>query len=156
MRWIILIIISFTLLVQGAAVVSASVSSHYQAVSARLVADAENYLSNEDAENALLFYRRAMVANPRNINSYLGLGGLHASIGQYALGVKYYDIALSIDPIDLVALEGRVMANLKKNDFTSADESFQTMQQVCKIITCEQLLKVSEAMQAYKLAEDVK
>ncbi len=153
MRIIISIIgLSFLLFSNNA--VSASVSLHYQAVSEQLVASAEKSISEENLEKAMLFYKQAMVANPKNINAYLGLGSLHSDKGQYSLGIKYYDIALSIDPIDLLALEGRVLTNLKRRDLASAKQTFQTMQQVCEVIECTQLPSVAQAMEAYQLEED--
>lgn len=132
-------------------VVSASVSPHYQSVSEQLVNNAEQALVNNDTQQAMILFRQAMVADPKNINTYLGLGKLHSENDEYNLGVKYYDIALSINPIDLNALEGRVRTNLKMNNLASAQESFKTMQQVCEVSVCEQLSSVAGAIDAFKL-----
>ena len=150
----IFIFISIFLLQFYAVGVRANVSTHYEAVSVQLVEDAIEASKMKDTEKALILYQQAMVANPKNINAYLGLGYLHSQKGQYSLGMKYFDIALSIDPIDVNALEGRVLTNLKMNDLPAARESFSTMQQVCEVTLCEQLPRIAEAIEDYQLAEE--
>lgn len=138
----------------GFSPVMANTSPYYQSLSAKLVEDAQTAVEQGKVDDAMLYYRQAMVANPKNIDTYLGLGNLHSTKGQYDLGIKYYDIALSIDPVDLFALEGRVLTNLKRQDLDAARESFRTMQQVCEITMCEQLIRVAQALEQYQQQQE--
>ena len=147
-----LILISFLVLsVIIVGKTNANTPSSYQTASISLVNDGNEAMANNETEKAVIFFQQAMVANPQNTNAYVGLGGLYSAKGRYSLGLKYYDIALSIDPIDIFALEGSVLTNLKRQDLKAAEVGFNTMKQVCEVLICEQLSVVAQAIEAYHL-----
>lgn len=130
----------------------ANIQNNYENVSGHLVEEANQAILNDELEKAVRFFHQAMVANPQNTSAYVGLGGLYSAKGRYSMGLKYYNIALSIDPIDIFALEGLLMTHLKRNDFDGAKESFLTMQQVCEFTQCEQFNTVEQAMKQHEEA----
>jgi tetratricopeptide (TPR) repeat protein len=129
---------------------AAATPDYLVATSNRLVVAGQNAADEQDYEGAVHLLEQAMVANPKNIFAYVTLGQTHVAQGQYGLGIRYFDIALSIDPADLPTLEAKAMANLQRQNLDEARESFRVIQQVCEIRACEELLRVGEALVSYE------
>jgi|GEM_PF-2609212 len=122
--------------------------------SGRLVEMASAAVLAEDEIGAIRLFHQAMVANPRNIAVYNGLGSLHVAHGRYQLGIKYFDTALKIDQVDLGALEAKAMAQLAAQNISGAHESFAIIQKVCAVRSCDAMSRVQAAIGEFENGAD--
>jgi tetratricopeptide (TPR) repeat protein len=126
----------------------------YKAASERLVSQGDIAFENEDGFGALKLYEKSLVANPKSMGAYMGLAKTHFLLGNDGEGFKYFEIALTINPTYLPALEGQALEYLKHHSMDEARVAFAIIQKVCEISACEEVIRVTEAMAAYVLEED--
>lgn len=122
----------------------------FRKASVTLVASGYKALEADKDWDALKLFEQAVVANPRNIAAYIGLGKAHEALGSISGGLKYYAIALELDPTHLPAWEAQVLAHLAKKEPEKAEKSLDQMLQVCTAADCAELIRAREALEAYQ------
>lgn len=121
----------------------------YSAASERLVGQGEIALSNDDGFGALLLYEQAIVANPQSPDAFVGLGQTHVTLGNVALSLKYFGVALEIDPVHLGALEGQALVYLSQDEVSDAEDMLVKIKRICGDEVCDERKSVTDAIAAY-------
>ncbi len=120
----------------------------YQTISMQLVSDANIALQAKKLTDAQLLFERAMVADPANTQALLGLGKAHEAQGHIGKGLKYYRLALEIEPNDKTLLTMQSLAFLKQEMFDRADANRGKLARLCPN-GCAALSSVDTAIKAY-------
>ena len=112
----------------------------------------QGYAALEAEKNwdALDLFEKAVVANPRNVSAYIGLGKAHEALGSISGGLKYYAIALELDPRQLSAWEAKVLAHLVIAELDQAEEAFSRILAVCADKPCLEGRRARAAIDAYQ------
>lgn len=118
-----------------------------QEVSTILVGEGDSALADGDLAGALRLYEQAVVSNPQNIEAYIGLGRLYLSAEILPSSLKYFNIALSLDPTNLATLELQSYAYLSQDSVDDAQSILMKMEQICIGRTCEEATRVSRAIE---------
>lgn len=130
---------------------AAETEPKYQNISRQLVAEANIAMNADHATDAQLLFERALTADPANTEALLGLGRSHEAQGQVGRGLKYYRLALEIEPNDQVALEAQAVAFLKREMLDRADANREKLVRLCPS-GCKALDSVESALEAYLAA----
>lgn len=142
--------------VLGALIIVAPSASFAQTgKSFRVASDAfveQGYAALEAEKNwdALDLFEKAIVANPRNVSAYIGLGKAHEALSSISGGLKYYEIALELDPRQLSAWEAKVLAHLVISELAQAEEAFSRILAVCADKPCLEGTRAKAAIDAYQ------
>lgn len=128
----------------------ADISKTYIKVSVNLVSQGQIALGNEKYEDAKNLFEQAVVANPQNILAYIGMGNSQVALGAYARGVWYFETALKLNPVEMDALEGAALANLKAMSKDKATESLKKIKKICGDDPCPAGDRVEKAISEYK------
>jgi len=98
---------------------------------------------------AITFYRRALVADPKQAASYLGLGRAHAAAGEADLAAKYFADALMLDPTDRAALlaDGLLAASPARKDQSRAQVMLDRLRVICG--TCAEANHLASALNVH-------
>lgn len=134
---------------------SAQVADDYSAISAKLSAKAELALSAGDAIAAQADFERALVADPANVGAMIGLGKSHEAVGRTGKGLRYYRLALDMEPNYIPALEAQALAFIKAGFADRASANLTILERLCPE-TCSARESVAKAinMHTTKLAEN--
>lgn len=135
---------------------AAQPSPDLQKVSNILVREGNTALTDGDLPLALKLYEQAVVSNPQNIAAYIGLGQLYLNAELLADSLKYFDIALSLDPANIGTLELQSYAYLSQDDIDLARSNLAKMEQICFDRECEEISRLSQAIESYNLEENKK
>lgn len=131
---------SFTLGVHAA-----SWAASANKVSQALTRDAAAKLADQDAMGALSLYESAVVADPRNTAAYVGLGRAYDALQRPVDSMRYYGLALTLDPNDLNALEAQSMAFIAAGDIAQAQDNLNRLRRIC-VSGCAALNRVDAAI----------
>lgn len=104
------------------------------AIDARSVAIAESgyrALAAGQADRAIDHFETALAVDPKNERAYIGMARAAQSQGLPGKAVKFYREALSLDPNDLVALEGQGVALVERGSTTRARVNLARIQELC-------------------------
>ena len=112
----------------------------------------QGYAALEAEKNwdALDLFEKAVVANPRNVSAYIGLGNAHEALSSISGGLKYYEIALELDPQHLTAWEAKVLAHLVISELAQAEEALSRILAVCAATPCLEGRRAKAAIDAYQ------
>lgn len=72
---------------------------------------------NSPLDMAITFYRRALLIDPENISSMVGIGNAYFYQGQYLNAKKYYEDILKIDPKSAVGYSGLLNLYIERDSF---------------------------------------
>lgn len=107
-------------------------------------------LGAEKNWDALDLFEKAVVGNPRNISAYIGLGKAHEALSSISSGIKYYEIALELDPRHLSAWEAKILAHLVISELVQAEEAYSRILAVCADKPCLEGTRAKAAIDAYR------
>lgn len=107
-------------------------------------------VSTEDHDAARKLFERAIVANPANVAAHVALGTAWEVQGNVKKALKYYAIALEIEPTDTSALTAQALAYLAADLPERADESRAHLAKICGEGGCAALSTVADAIEAYE------
>ncbi len=112
----------------------------------------QGYAALEAEKNwdALDLFEKAVVANPRNVAAYIGLGKAHEALRSISGGLKYYEIALELDPRHLGAWEAKVLAHLVISELVRAEAAYSRILAVCADKPCVEGRRAKAAIDAYQ------
>lgn len=127
----------------------ADVSQKYAKASQTLLEQGRYAVSEDDLYAALDYFERALVANPKNVAVLVALGRTHEKLGSVGTGLKYYRLALEIEPNNLEALKAQSLAFLKKDAVDRAENNRARLERLCADEGCEALSVVEEAIQKH-------
>ncbi|MFZ5609213.1 MAG: hypothetical protein ACOY99_06355 [Pseudomonadota bacterium] len=119
-------------------------------VAQKLVAAGEALLAEDKPADAIMRFESALVANPKSTAAYVGLGRANGRIERPNAALKYYAVALSIDPNDRAALEAQSIAFLDQGKINDAEQNLARLKRLCAA-GCAELDRVNAAL---KLALD--
>lgn len=129
----------------------------YALASLQLAKQGEIVLGNGDTSGAKMLYEQAIVADPKNADAYVGLGRVHITLEKRAFGLKYFAIALEIQPTNLGALEGEALAYLSGDEVAEAEKALTKIRRICAADGCAEDKSVTDAIAGYleeHVAED--
>lgn len=129
-------------LVAPAAAKSVDVSSARASLS--LASKGAAAMERGDFLAAQRLYETSVVANPANAAAFTGLGTAHEARGQARLARKYYNIALSIEPLDIAALSRLALLDLKEGNRAAAAEGLRRLRAHCP--ACGETQELSRAL----------
>jgi len=142
-------VLAMVLLVQGAALAPGWAGDGRAPartkISQALAKDASAKLAASDAMAALTLYESALVADPRNTAAYVGLGRTYEALKRPKDSMRYYELALAIDPNDVAALEAQSMAFLAAGDIAQAEQNLNRLRRIC-VSGCAALERVDAAI----------
>lgn len=131
----------------------------YLRASQTLLKDGIEALEEDDSYRALTLLEQAVVANPKNANAYVGLGRVHVKLGKVKGGLKYFTVALEIEPTNLGALEAEALTFLSIGEVEDAEESLSRISRICGERSCAERDSVTSAIsnfQDQKVADNTK
>jgi tetratricopeptide (TPR) repeat protein len=99
--------------------------------SQQLVVRAQNAAAQNKTTEALDLYESAVAADPRNVAAYVGLGRSYEAIGMQGKALRYYRLALDINPNDLNALEAQTIGMIAKATPSKAQLSLDRLRKLC-------------------------
>ena len=97
----------------------------------RWVAAAQKELARDDAAAAIGYLERAIVSDPADAQAYAWLGRAYQSQGKLSPARKYYDIALTIDPLQPSALNWTGQLALVSRDYETAERNLARLERSC-------------------------
>jgi Tfp pilus assembly protein PilF len=100
-------------------------------VSQTLAARAQTALAQTKTTDALDLYESAIAADPKNIAAYVGLGRAYEAVGMQGKALRYYRLALDINPNDLGALEAQVAGMMAKGAPSKAQVPLDRLRKLC-------------------------
>ena len=124
---------------------SAQVADDYSAISSKLTAKAVTALSAGDVLTAQTNFERALVADPANVDAMVGLGKAHEAVGRTGKGLRYYRLALDMEPNYIPALEAQAIAFIKAGFADRASANLTVLERLCPE-TCGAREKVAQAI----------
>lgn len=139
----------------GAPAAWAENSQVYLEASAKLTSEGETAAAEDRLEDALLLYEQAVVANPKNVSAYVGLGQVHGALGNLGTSLKYFSVALDIEPTNLPALEAQALAFLERDEVDKAEEGLTKIRRICQGDDCDAANRLTRAIGDY-LNENVR
>lgn len=122
-----------------------------------LLKNGNEALAAEDTYAALALFEQAIVANPKNADAYVGLGRVHVALGKNKGGLKYFSMALEIEPTHLGALEAEAMTFLGIGEIEDAEETLSRISRICGEDSCAERDSVTSAISSFqekKIAEN--
>ena len=125
-----LMMIAAGLLFGGAAL--AQTADTYQAASDALVTKANTALTAGSLDDARGLYERALVANPKNLQAYVGLGRVYEGLDRVGRGLRFYRKALEIEPNDVTALRYQGLAFLRRGLIDRANANRDRLARICR------------------------
>lgn len=101
-------------------------------------------LATAKPEAAKFLLEQAIVADPANATAFTALGELYSKMKEPALSMKYYEIALTIDPINVKALAGAAYLNIAKGKTDEANANLVILKKACP--TCGETSELEAAL----------
>lgn len=126
---------------------NAQESSPYGKISTILSGEGQSALEAGDYNAALARFEQSMVADPQNIEAYVGLGSLYFEVKSFSLSLKYFDIALSLNPTSMRILELAAYSHLAAESLDEVEEIRKKMETICLAGTCEELDRLNQALE---------
>ena len=117
---------------------NAQVLEVYKDVSVILAGEGDAALEAGDFRVALQKFEQAIVADPGNVSAYIGLGTIYLRIDSLPTSLKYYDLALWLEPTNLTALELQAHAYLSGDSLDQARLNLEKMQTICFDRDCDE------------------
>lgn len=108
-----------------------------------------NAMQADDYDAAVIQLERAIVADPKNPDSYTALGQSHRQLGNSQKALKYSRIALEIEPSHLSALQLQGQAQLDVGELEAAESTLERLGQRCDRV-CAEYEQLSRAVTNYK------
>jgi Tfp pilus assembly protein PilF len=99
--------------------------------SQQLAARAQSAAAQNKTSDALDLYEAAVAADPKNIAAYVGLGHTYEAIGMQGRALRYYRLALDINPNDVGALEAQATGMIAKGAPTKAQVPLDRLRKLC-------------------------
>ena len=122
-----------------------------QTVSGQLASRAATAASAGKLTEALDLYESAVVADPRNASAYLAMGRVYEQLGLPGKALRYYRLALDINPADLNALEAQATGLAARGAPSKADATVDRIARLCPK-GCPQLVRANAALSKARLA----
>jgi tetratricopeptide (TPR) repeat protein len=135
------LVVVFSLVIAGPALAKA-VSS--VAASQQLMARAQSAAAMNKTTDALDLYEAAVAVDPKNIAAYVGLGRTYEAVGMQGRALRYYRLALDINPNDLAALEAQALGMMAKGAPTKAQVPLDRIRKLCPK-GCPTLVRIDAA-----------
>lgn len=132
----------------------AQTAPRFQQASRALVAEARQAEKAGKLLEARLAYERAVIANPQNVEAYAGLASVQADAGDAAEALKYYGIALEVEPNHLPALAGRGVILARQGDIEAAEAALTRLTRLCGEAGCAQRDAVAAAIAASRTGDN--
>jgi len=112
-----------------------------QAASHKIMAKA---LATPKPEAAKFLLEQAIVADPANAAAFAALGDLYVKMKQPPLAMKYYEIAQTIDPVNVKALAGAARLDLATGKVDKAKANLVILKKTCP--TCSATRELETAL----------
>jgi Tfp pilus assembly protein PilF len=110
----------------------------------QLITRAQAAAAQSKPNDALDLYEAALAADPTNIAAYVGLGRSYETIGMQGRALRYYRLALDINPNDLTVLEAQALGMIAKGAPTKAQVPLDRIRKLCPK-GCPSLARVDAA-----------
>jgi Flp pilus assembly protein TadD len=88
-------------------------------------------MATSDAKRAQRFLEQSIVADPANAAALGALGNLYAREEHVDKARKYYDLALSVDPVEPTALSGAAALDIANGKTAAAQDKLRKLKIVC-------------------------
>jgi tetratricopeptide (TPR) repeat protein len=131
----------FSLIITGPVLAKAAAPA---TASQQLAARAQSAAALNKTTEALDLYESAVAADPKNIAAYVGLGRTYEAAGMQGRALRYYRLALDINPNDLGALEAQALGMMAKGAPTKAQAPLDRIRKLCPK-SCPTLVRVDAA-----------
>jgi len=115
----------------GMVVPAASEDNPGAAASKAHLEDGKAALADRAYDIAVLQFERAITTDPRNARAFAWLGFAHQEAGNPDKALKYYRLALDIDPGDVKALLWNGQMDVEGKNLEAARDKLQRMARVC-------------------------
>ena len=113
------------------------------------IAAGHQAMQSQDVLAAQLQFERAIVANPKNPQGYLLLGQVHRRLGNVDKALKYFALALDLDPGLLTVLRLRGEVQLDAGRLAAAEQDLAKLGTKCQF-ACPEFQDLRKAVVEYK------
>lgn len=121
----------------------------YREISAHLAGEGFAALEQGKVDAAITAFEQAMVANPANVEVYIGLGEAYYRAGSFGFSARYYDNALQLDPINRRALAGQGLAWLAMDSPERARANLEKLRTICGDAGCAEAARLAGEIAGY-------
>jgi tetratricopeptide (TPR) repeat protein len=114
-------------------------------LSQQLAAKGQQLAAQGKWPEALDQYETAVAADPKNGAAYVAMGRAYEQLGLPGKALRYYRLALDINPADLSALEAQALGMIGKGAPSKAEAPINRIRKLCPK-GCPSLTRVDAAM----------
>ena len=135
MRFLLLIILFF--------------SSYAIALENKNFLNGKNSYEKKDMNKAKIEFEKSIVANPKNIDSYIFLSKIFFEIKNQKEEKKNLKTALLLEPKNEEALYLIIKLNIDEGDFKAAEENYKILTTICSKF-CDKLTNIDVSLKKFK------
>ena len=135
MRFLLLIILFF--------------SSYANALENKNFLNGKNSYEKKDMNKAKIEFEKSIVANPKNIDSYIFLSKIFFEIKNQKEEKKNLKTALLLEPKNEEALYLIIKLNIDEGDFKAAEENYKILTTICSKF-CDKLTSIDASLKKFK------
>ena len=135
MRFLLLIILFF--------------SSYAFALENKNFLNGKNSYEKKDMNKAKIEFEKSIVANPKNIDSYIFLSKIFFEIKNQKEEKKNLKTALLLEPKNEEALYLIIKLNIDEGDFKAAEENYKILTTICSKF-CDKLTSIDASLKKFK------
>lgn len=118
------------------------------ALSLDMQREAERLQAEGKLDEATGYYETALLADPRNINAYIGLAQIAQGQSMPGKAVRMYREALELEPDNRAALAGQGIALIERGAIERARQNLARLQTLCGASSCDDVARLTAALSA--------
>ena len=130
-------------------VVAAKFTKQMEKVSEVLLGDGIALVQQKKFEQSVPVFEQSVVADPKNAQAFAYLGFSHQQTGNMPDARKYFEIALSIDPDEVHALNWGGQNDLSRKAVDDAEKKLDRLARVCGE-SCAEYEELDTAIKTHK------
>jgi Tfp pilus assembly protein PilF len=108
--------------------------------------EAERLQSGGQLDDAIGYFETALLADPRNINAYIGLAQIAQAQALPGKAVRYFREALLLQPDNRTALAGQGIALVERGAIEKARQNLALLQTACGSRRCAEVTRLETAI----------
>ena len=116
------------------------------ALSLDMQREAERLQAEGKLDEATGYFETALLADPRNINAYIGLAQIAQVQSLPGKAIRLYREALELEPDNRVALAGQGIALVERGAIERARLNLARLQAMCGATRCDEVMRLSAAL----------
>lgn len=132
--------------VSSASLLSSKAVHHVSPMSLAMQREAARLQALGELDSAVGFYETALVADPRNVDALIGLGGIAHMQHLPGKAIGHYRAALALRPDDRLALAGQGSAYVARGAMAQARRNLEALRALCSELECIEAVELAAAI----------